>query len=48
MVTMTERLERKVKRQKRHELLIEQTVVRKSCDSCPFRSDISVNNCEGV
>ena len=47
MVTMTERLERKVKRQKRHELLFEQTVVRQSCDRCPFRSDISVSNCEG-
>ena len=45
MVTMTERLERKVKRQKRHELLIEQTVVRKSCDSCPFHAGFSLDNC---
>lgn len=48
MVTMTERLERKVKRQKRHELLIEQTVIReKHCAGCKNNSVGKIDNCVG-
>lgn len=47
MVTMTERLERKVKRQKRQELLIEQTAIReKHCVGCSLRFETSVSKCQ--
>lgn len=48
MVTMTERLERKVKRQKRHELLIEQTAVReRNCIGCKHSAKTTVKSCKG-
>lgn len=48
MVTMTERLERKVKRRKRHELLIEQTAVRENnCVGCEHSAKTTVKSCKG-